>query len=80
MLASLTLLPLGIADASIALHSLNRNVKLLNVKSANGGSVLAPYQITRGTLPSIAYAKGAGDVTSRGDFLAIVSYHSSTER
>ena len=33
---------------------------------ANGGSVLAPYQITRGTLPSIAYAKGAGEVTSRG--------------
>lgn len=27
-----------------------------------GGSVLAPYQITRGTLPSIDYAKGAGDV------------------
>ena len=29
---------------------------------ANGGSVLAPYQITRGTLPSIAYAKGADEV------------------
>ena len=29
---------------------------------SNGGSVLAPYQISRGTLPSIAYEKGAGDV------------------
>jgi hypothetical protein len=28
----------------------------------NGGSVLAPYQITRGTLPSIAMTKGAGGV------------------
>ena len=26
----------------------------------NGGSVLAPYQITRGTLPSIAMTKNAG--------------------
>ena len=32
MLASLTLLTLGKADASIALLSLNRNVNLLNVK------------------------------------------------
>ena len=32
MLASLTLLTLGIADASIALLSLTRNVKMLNVK------------------------------------------------
>ena len=29
---------------------------------ANGGSVLAPYQITRGTLPSIAYEKNADAV------------------
>ncbi len=29
---------------------------------ANGGSVLAPYQITRGTLPSIGYVKDANDV------------------
>ena len=28
----------------------------------NGGSVLAPYQITRGTLPSVAMTKGAGGV------------------
>lgn len=28
----------------------------------NGGSVLAPYQITRGTLPSIAMTKNAGGV------------------
>ena len=28
----------------------------------NGGSVLAPYQITRGTLPSIAMSKNAGGV------------------
>ncbi len=28
----------------------------------NGGSVLAPYQITRGTLPSVAMTKGAGVV------------------
>lgn len=28
---------------------------------ANGGSVLAPYQITRGTLPSIRYVKGEGE-------------------
>ena len=29
---------------------------------ANGGSVLAPYQITRGTLPSISYAKNGNEV------------------
>lgn len=28
----------------------------------NGGSVLAPYQITRGSMPSIAMTKGAGGV------------------
>ena len=28
----------------------------------NGGSVLAPYQITRGTLPSVAMTKGADGV------------------
>ena len=33
-----------------------KNVRL------NGGSVLAPYQITRGTLPSVAMRKGASGV------------------
>ena len=39
-------------------------VKVIITKKvrSNGGSVLAPYQISRGTLPSIAYEKGAGDV------------------
>ena len=44
-----------------------RNINVVKVfitkkVRSNGGSVLAPYQISRGTLPSIAYEKGAGDV------------------
>jgi len=48
MLASLTLLTLGKADASIALLSLNRNVKLLNVKSAVERNVSLPLAMFEG--------------------------------
>jgi len=44
MLASLTLLPLGKADASIAGLLLNRNVKMLNVK-LRAGAESVPFPI-----------------------------------
>ena len=46
---------------------------------ANGGSVLAPYQITRGTLPSIAYAKGEGDVLVTNLSLGSLQIDAQTE-
>ena len=48
-----------------AFLQVNTNVVKVYVPKSvrlNGGSVLAPYQITRGTLPSVAMTKGAGGV------------------
>lgn len=51
-------------DYNAFLQANTNVVKVYVPKSVrlNGGSVLAPYQITRGTLPSVAMTKGAGGV------------------
>ncbi len=51
-------------DYNAFLQANTNVVKVYVPKSVrlNGGSVLAPYQITRGTLPSVAMTKGTGGV------------------
>ena len=53
-------------------------VYITRLMRINGGAILAPYQITRGSLPSISMAKNASNILVSSIRLGTLSISSTT--